>query len=1101
MQSLHRFNTLPSVRLGPFTIAGLLVIAPGTSNHSIASLGSPPPVPRPAMSEPALSPSSAEIAFVSGGDIWTVPARGGEARLLVSHAAYDSRPVYSPDGMHLAFQSTRTGNGDIYVLTLATGQLARITFDDVPEQLDAWSRDGKWLYFSSGSKDVGGMSDIFRVSAAGGTPMAVSADRFTQEYWSTPSPADPNTIAFTGTGRTVTDWWRHGHSHIDESQIWIASVGGEAPRYEAVTKENARDAWPMWSADGRTLYYVSDRGGTENVWAKPVAGGEARSLTSFTNGRVVWPTIAYDGKTIVFERTFDVWSVDVASGKATEVPITLRGASGATAPEHQSLTTGFQSLDLSPDGKKIAFVVRGEIFAASARDGGDATRITTTAEVESEPAWAPDSRRLAYISARDGATHVFVYDFGTRTETQLTEGPANDVAPTWSPDGKSIAFERGAKELRVVEVATKRERALATGQLDRPPFLPDRAITWSPDGQWLAFLNGGQGAFQNPYVVSVNGGEARPVAFLSNAFGGSVAWSPDGTYLLFDTSQRTETARIARIDLIPRTPRFREDQFRDLFQPTRPGTPTPNEPTPRQAPSPRDTVAAVRPDSSRVTARKPTVVVFEDIRRRVSFLPLGIDARSIAISPDGKTALVTASAAGQVNLYTYLLDELSSQPAVARQLTSTPGGKSSAQFTPDGKEVYYLENGRINVITIESRQARPINATAELDTDFSRDKLAVFHQAWSILADNFFDAKMNGVDWKAVRTQYEPYAAGAQTTEELRRIMRFMVGELNASHSGVSGPSFSPQSNVGRLGLRFDRGTYERDGKLRVSEVISLSPAALAGIKPGDVLLAVDDARIDGRTNLDSLLLYKTGRRVELSLTRDGGGGTRKVAVLPVNANTERGLVYRDWVEGRRAYVSKVSNGRLGYVHMPDMGMGSLEQLYADLDTENRRRDGVVIDIRNNNGGFVNSYAIDVFARRGYLQFTPRDFGTVPGRSILGQRSLEKPTVLVTNMHSLSDAEDFTEGYRALKLGPVIGEPTAGWIIFTSDAGLLDGSSGVRVPFIRITDANGKDMEMHPRPVDVLVQRPVGESYTGRDSQLDAAVAELLKRVGKTGAE
>src|SRR4029077_1546847 len=171
--------------------------------------------------------------------------------------------------------------------------------------------------------------------------------------------------------------------------------------------------------------------------------------------------------------------------------------------------------------------------------------------------------------------------------------------------------------------------------------------------------------------------------------------------------------------------------------------------------------------------------------------------------------------------------------------------------------------------------------------------------------------------------------------------------------------------------------------------------------------------------------------------------------------------------------------------HMQDMGAGSLQQLYLDLDTQNRGKEGVVVDIRNNNGGFVNPYAIDVLARRGYLQFTPRDFGTVPGRSILGQRSLEKPTVLVTNMHSLSDAEDFTEGYRAHKLGPVVGEPTAGWIIFTSDVGLLDGSSSVRMPFERITDENGKEMELHPRPVDVRVERPVGESYSGRDSQLD----------------
>ena len=1080
-------------RSSTFTIrcaAALCLAAP------IRQPASRPPVPaRAALSEPSLSPDRREIAFVSGGDIWTVPAAGGEARLLVSHAAYDSRPLYSPDGTRLAFMSTRTGNGDIYVLALTSGQLSRITFDDAPDQLDAWSHDGRWLYFSSGSKDVGGMNDIFRVSAEGGTPMAVSADRFTNEYWASPSPTDPNTIAFTGRGLTSSTWWRHGHSHIDESQIWLAHVSGESPRYEAIVKEDARAAWPMWSGDGRTLYFVSDRGGPENVWAKPVAGGPPRAVSSFTNGRVLWPAMAYDGSAIVFERSFGVWMLDVATGKAREVPITLRGASSAPGVEHLSLTRGFQWLALSPDGKKIAFTARGEVFAAGARDGGDATRVTATPEIETELAWAPDSRRLAYVSSRDGATHIFVYDFGSRTETRVTDGPANDVAPTWSPDGKTIAFMRGAHELRVANVATKQDRLLATGELDRPPFFPDRPIAWSPDGRWVAYLTGGQGPFQNPHIVSVTGGPARPASYLPNAFGGSLAWSPDGAYLLFDTSQRTEDGQLVRVDLVPRTPRFREDQFRDLFQqPTRPGEPS--EPALRPAAPERDT--ASRADSARGGARRATEVVFDDIRRRATVLPAGVDVRAVRISPDGKTALLSASAAGQANLYTFSLDELAGRPSVARQLTATPGFKANAQFSPDSKEVYYIENGRIDAITVASRQVRPVNVTAELDVDFSTETLAVFHQAWRILADNFFDAKMNGVDWTALGKEYEPYAAGARSTEDLRRIMRLMIGELNASHSGVNGPSFSPQVNVGRLGLRFDRAEYERAGKLRVTEVVSLGPAAVSGIVPGEYLQAVNGAPIDARVNLDSLLLYQIDRRVSLSVSRTAdGSGARTVALRPVDAATERGLVYRDWVESRRAYVARVSHGRLGYVHMADMGTGSLTQLYMDLDTENRGRDGVVIDIRNNNGGFVNPYAIDVLARRGYLQFTPRDFGTVPGRSILGQRSLEKPTVLVTNMHSLSDAEDFTEGYRANKLGPVVGEPTAGWIIFTANVGLLDGTSSVRMPFERITDMNGKDMEMHPRPVDVLVEHQMGEWYTGRDPQLDAAIAELTKRLAK----
>ncbi len=300
----------------------------------------------------------------------------------------------------------------------------------------------------------------------------------------------------------------------------------------------------MWSGDAKALYYVSDKSGSENIWTATASGGAAKAVTSFTDGRVIWPTIAYDGKTIVFERDFGVWSLDVATGKAARVPIALRGAATSPVVEHQTLTQGFQSLALSPDGKKVAFVAHGDVFAASARDGGEAARITTTPELELQLAWAPDSRRLAYVSSRDGPAHVFVYDFAARTETKLTNGPLDDVSPTWSPDGKSIAFDRGGKELRVIDVATKQDRTIATGQLDRPPFLADRPIAWSPDGQWIAYLSVGEGQFQNPNVASVNGGGGKPVAFLSNTFGNTIAWSPDGTYLLFDSSQRTEQVGI-----------------------------------------------------------------------------------------------------------------------------------------------------------------------------------------------------------------------------------------------------------------------------------------------------------------------------------------------------------------------------------------------------------------------------------------------------------------------------------------------------------------------------------------------------------------------------
>jgi tricorn protease len=1065
----------------------------------------------PSFAEPALSPDRSEIVFVSGGDVWTVPAAGGEARLLVSNPANESRPLYSPDGRKLAFISNRTGGGDIYVLSFDNGDLKRMTFDDTNDQLDGWSRDGRWIYFSSASRDISGMNDLFRVSVEGGTPMQVSADRYATEFFSAPSP-DGKGLALTARGTASGQWWRKGHSHLDECEIWLMR-DMSTPTYEQMTESGGKNMWPMWSADGATIFFVSDRGGAQNIWSMSARGSgsdhaagsqqsrkgaaEARQVTKFKDGRVLWPNISYDGKTMVFERDFAIWKLDTATGQAIAVPITQRGASIGPSVDHLRLTDQIQELALSTDGKKIAFVVRGEVFAASAKDGGEAARVTNSSSNESQITWAPDSRKIAYVSDRDGAPHIYLYEFTSNKETQLTNATAGDAAPVFSPDGKSLAFERDARELRVIDLESKQERLLASGTFERPPLSSLRSHVWSPDNKWIAFVSASGKSFSNVSVVPAAGGAARQISFLANVGNNTVSWSPDGTFILFDTAQRTEESQIARIDLVPRTPRFREDQFRDLFReesprPSRTAQPPQENRQSQSEPQPASTGGV----SEKKQPPKPVEIVFEDIKNRLSLLPVGVDAGYQEISPDGKWLLMIAGAAGQQNLYTYSLDELARVRPVARQLTSTPGFKRHAQFSPDGKEVFYIEQGRINVVAVDNRAVHPVAVNAEMDVDFAREKMEVFNQAWSYLRDGFYDPNFNGIDWQAVRMEYAPRIAGSRTPDEMRRILSLMVGELNASHSGVSAPFSANQASAGKLGLRFDRAEYESSGRLRVTEVIPLGPGALAGIKEGEYLVDIDGTETGAKANIDELLAFKTGKRVSLSVCPSSDGANkREVAVRPVNTATEKGLLYRKWVAEKREYVAKISAGRLGYVHMYDMGSGSLAQLFIDLDTENHSREGVVVDVRNNNGGFVNAYAIDVLARRGYMNMTRRGFPTAPARTVLGQRALEAPTILVTNQHSLSDAEDFTEGYRALKLGKVVGEPTAGWIIYTSNTTLIDGTS-IRLPFIKITSSDGKLMELAPRPVDVQVVRPIGESYTGHDVQLETAVRELLKQIG-----
>ena len=458
-----------------------------------------------------------------------------------------------------------------------------------------------------------------------------------------------------------------------------------------------------------------------------------------------------------------------------------------------------------------------------------------------------------------------------------------------------------------------------------------------------------------------------------------------------------------------------------------------------------------------------------------------------------------ATAAGQQNLYVYSLDELADGPAVARQLTSTSDPKTSAKFSPDSREIYFLEGGAIRVVPVERGDQRRVNVAAEMDMDYGQERLAVFQQAWTLLNDNFFDPKFNGVDWNATRARFEPYIAGSRTADEMRRVGVQMIGELNSSHLGLNPPASDVRVTTGRLGLRFDAAEYEASGRFRITEVLPLGPAGVTRqVRPGQYLVRVDGTALNAATNLDQLLERRIDRRVVLAVA-DGptGADAKDVPVLPTRLTTEKGLLYRGWVEDNREYVRKASNGRLGYVHMLDMSAQSLDQLMLDLDAENVARDGVVVDVRNNNGGFVNVYAIDVLARRSYFRLGPRgSASSAPSRTVLGQRSLELPTVLVTNQHSLSDAEDFAEGYRSLKLGSVVGEPTAGWIVYTSNVPLIDGSV-VRLPSWRVTAGDGSQMEMNPRQVDVPVTRALGEGAAGKDTQLDTAVKTLLEQVAR----
>jgi Tol biopolymer transport system component/C-terminal processing protease CtpA/Prc len=1035
----------------------------------------------PSFYEPGISPNGTEIAFVSGGDIWTVPVAGGAARLLVAHSAHESRPLYSPDGTMLAFNSNRNGGVDVFIMDLATGGVRRLTNDSGSEELTGWSGDSRWVYFTSSGEDVAGMSDVFRVRATGGTPMAVAADRYATEFFAAPSREEGGVIAISTRARMAqSQWWRNGHAHIDESEIWTvreATRAGAAPTYTKVSA-GGKNQWPMWGASN-TIVFMSDRSGAENLWSVSRTGGTATKLTSFTNGRVLWPSISGDGSTVAFERDFGIWTLDVARKAAKRLDIRLMGSIETAKAEVHRQTQGWSGITVSPDGRKWAFTTGGDVWATTIDGGIPATRVTQTAAAESDIVWSDDSRQIVYTSWRSGTPKLYAFDFAANTERPLTTGAGRDGSPRFSPDGKYLAYTRAVdetRELRVRAWPSGEDRRLATG-ITAPP-------TWAPDSRWLAY-GGETDEFSNVMVVPLSGGTPRQVSYIANASLGSIAWSAKGDYIVYRTNQRTEDSRLVKVDMVPLPPTFDEERFRELFN------------QPRDTTGARARTAAGAPRDSAggaVTAPKEIKIVFDGIRRRGSFVNTDFSVGQVLLNPDGKTAIVTG--AGALHRITF---NPNGNVAVARMdgVTGTPLG-----FSSNGRQLYLSQSGQLRIVTMPAgTQPRTVSTTVEWTESFDATKLAAFEQGWGELRDGFYDKEFHGADWNAVRERFRPQIAGSRTRAEFSRLMNLMLGELNASHLGHSGRTGPPQegdgATTGKLGLRFDRIAYENDGRFVVTEVLPLGPAHVAGgINAGDQVTAVNGTALDNGSDLDALLRNMSGKQVVLTV-RSGSDATRDVEVLATSGGAERQLTYRNWVENRRAYVDSISGGRIGYVHIASMSEGALDQLIFDLDQQNHAKDGVVIDVRNNNGGFVNVYALDILARRNYFTMQGRGSGIrAPSRVQLGQRALLAPTVLVTNQNTLSDGEDFTEGYRELQLGKVVGEPTAGWIIFTGSRTLVDGTS-LRMPGTLIRDNRGQIMERNPRPVDIEVKRPAGEWYTGRDSQLDRAVQVLLEEIKK----
>ncbi|MFN8476485.1 MAG: S41 family peptidase [Kouleothrix sp.] len=1092
------------------------------------------PNSRPYFRTPTISPDGQQIVFLYAASLWLAPTAGGNAERITAHQSGHSSPRWSPDGQQIAFSSWRAGPLDVYVLSLNGGETRRVTAHRAGSTNEAWSADGEFIYFGSNREQQG--YAIYRVAASGGTPVPWLSQPYEQISNLAPAP-DGTTLAFS----VVRDsWWRRGPNPYGGADLWLVSNAPDATDYRKISDYSGLNRWPMWNATGDGLFFVSDRDGIENIWFQPI-GGPAEQITAFREGRLLWPSMSANGTTIVFERDFTIWQLDLASRVAAPIALRVSADTRAT-PVYVDTFNRANELALAPDGKKIAFVARGGVFADFAdketdkeQRQGVAFRVTNTPFREQAIDWAPHSRALAYTSDRHGDEEIYRYDFITRQETRLTNSDGPKHQPVHSPDGKWLAYTCGDDEIRLIELATNTDTPFI-----RAPRDYHTEYAWSPDSRWLAFTALDDQHFENVFVQRIGETSAHQITFLSNLNSYGLIWAPNGRFILFTTSQYRNEAQIARVDLQPPAPFFREAEFDRLFEqkepkaepkePAPPATPPPDQP-PAEPVVPASTASAApvaiaepteptEPAPSEPPAEPPAPapepapepgpaapsggidIAFAGIVRRLRFLtPTQMNAGVESISPDSRDMIFRATVAGKSNLWTQPLDEARrEQPP--RQLTTSLGAKWAAQFAPDGKSFFYLDNGQVIARKFPTGDQTQLPIAAEVVIDFHQEKRQIFDECWRLLRDRFYDPTFRGLDWRAAHSQFAPLAAGAQTYGDLHLIISLMVGELRASHLGIGGGGGYDEHD-GYIGLLFDAAEQARSGRLVVAAVVPDSPAALPvdgrTIAPGDELLAITGTEMTARVNIDTLLHRTAGRRVVLRMARPGSE-PYELALRPIPAGPYDQLRYRSWVLTNKAYVDRVSGGRLGYVHIRRMDYDSYQQFLVDLDSENHSKSGVVVDLRFNPGGFISTFILDVLARRSVLLKTFRDRRPLDAGYASGNRVLNKPTILVINEGSHSNAEIMAESYRRLGLGKVVGRPSAGAVIGTYEYQLIDGTN-FRLPRQKVATLEGEDLEGQGRKVDIEAELPLGEWARGIDRQLDAAVAALLAQIDSAAGE
>ncbi len=1049
------------------------------------------------------------IVFSYLGDIWTADESGQNIQRLTVNRARDVYARFSPDGKWIAFSSERNGNLDVFIIPSEGGSAKQLTFHSADDSVLGWAPDSRGVLFSS-NRGEDFMPQLYLVSTGGGMPWKAGPDMGVQGAYS----PDGKRIVYNPKAQV---YWRKYYRGSYQSDVVVMDV--TAKRFTQLTDSSGLDSWPMWGSDG-FIYFVSDRDGNglTNIWRTSENGGKAERVSSFKSGDVRFPAISADGQVVVFEHDFGIWKLDVGSKKVTPIRLDIAAETAENMTDMQSFTGQADDYDLAPSSRRIVFSIHGEIFTAAVEEG-DLKQITESSARDRDVSYSPDGKTISYISDQSGREEIYAISVdGTGQPQKLTDVDALKFGYNWSPDSKEIAFTSSDSKLRKVTVAT--------GQLvdlDSSNYGNIGTPVWSPDGKWLAYSKSDASRTSDVYLLSSSGQEKEPhkVTFDSNN-DINPRFATDGRKLFFQrveasggatpNSVQIYSVALEHLDKDPDDPEERAEAEPRQDEPDAEGAAPPRRDPPERRQPPRET--------------KVDWPGMKHRTRQITRMPFPIS--NYAIAPDSRTIVfVTTEPAGVASvpvIYSIQGDgkrlaRITSGLPPSEDGDQAPGGGfgsgvSNLNISHDGRTLFFRERDGVYSVPIPSSAAtgaasaaaaasavrgadgarRRLNFNVRVRVDRAAEWAEMFDDGWRTMKYRFYDPQMHGMDWDAARAKYRPLVDYVGDRQELLNILNEMIGELNASHTGAAPPPGPRPGGVSTGHLGIELQPDQAAGRYRVTHVYEEGPADKdwVRVKSGDYLIAINGKPVKAGDNYWQLLNNRLNRKVEVSFNdkpaEEGAWSTRIESVSP-NAYSQ--LRYERWVKDRRKKVDELSNGRIGYLHIQAMNPPSLRKFEKEI-REFRNKEALIIDQRWNGGGNIEQELLAILVQRQYQIWQPR--GTeASGRPFAG---FFGPKIVLQNWRSASNAEMFPAGFRALGLGKVLGTPTMGAVIGTGSYSLIDGST-VRTPGVGVYLADPKrtNMENYGVQPDMLVDNSPEDNLSGRDRQLEAAVAELMKQL------